>query len=366
MGKYKLKPLSPVWVLIVSFAVLIVLTPNTSAKAEETSQYCLTCHGNPNASMTLPDGETLSIFISSEMLDRSVHAGVGIECSACHADIQTYPHPEINFQNRRELSRTYYLTCQKCHSVNYEKTLDSMHTQVALEGNLDAPICTDCHGSHDVQKPDQPRSLISETCGRCHSQIYAEYRESVHGGALIEDNNPDVPVCTDCHGVHNIQDPRTAEFRVAEPDLCATCHADAALMSKYSLPANVYDLYELSWHGVDVSVFKSRWPTIWHNSAICSDCHGIHNIRESEDPMSLVSSQNLLSTCQKCHPDVGPNWVGAWTGHHEVSLTRTPFVYYTQVFYNSFTRFVLWLSIAYVALQILRSSVDRVRRSLSR
>jgi hypothetical protein len=137
-------------------------------------------------------------------------------------------------------------------------------------------------------------------------------------------------------------------------------------MGKYDLPSNVYSLYTLSWHGVDVSVYKARWPTIWHDSAICSDCHGIHNIRKTEDPASTVSSQNLLSTCQKCHPGVGPNWTDAWTGHHEVSLERTPFVFYTQAFYSSFAPFILWVSILYVVLQILRTTVDRVRRSLSR
>jgi hypothetical protein len=117
---------------------------------------------------------------------------------------------------------------------------------------------------------------------------------------------------------------------------------------------------------VDVSVYKARWPTIWHNSAVCSDCHGVHNIRKASDPASSVSSQNLLGTCQKCHPTAGPNWVGAWTGHNEISLSRTPFLFYTQAFYSSFTPFVLWSSILYVVLQIIRSVVDRVRGSLSK
>jgi len=335
-------------------------------RAQETSQYCLTCHGNPDASMTLPSGERISIFISPEMLQKSVHAQTGIECEACHTDIRTYPHPKIEASTKRDLSRTLYQSCRKCHSENYDKTLDSMHAQSALAGNPDAPVCTDCHGAHQVEKPDQPRTRVSETCGHCHTNIFMEYKKSVHGGALIEENNPDVPVCTDCHGVHNIQDPRTEQFRIAEPDLCAGCHADADLMAKYNLTPDVYALYQISWHGVDVQVFKSRWPTIWHDSAVCSDCHGVHNIRKTGDPASLVNSENLLGTCQKCHPSAGKNWVGAWTGHHEVSLNRTPFLFYTQAFYTNFTPLVLWLSILYVALQFIHSMVDRVRRSLNK
>jgi hypothetical protein len=58
--------------------------------------------------------------------------------------------------------------------------------------------------------------------------------------------------------------------------------------------------------------------------------------------------------------------VGAWTGHNEVSLERTPFVFYTQAFYTSFSPFVLWLSIIYVVLQIIRSTANRIRRSISK
>jgi predicted CXXCH cytochrome family protein len=366
MAKHKARYLLPLLFATALLALATSLKVTIPARAEETSQYCLSCHGKPETSMTLPGGETLSLYISPEMVQNSVHTQAGIECGACHTNIKTYPHPENKYETKRELSRAYYLACRSCHSVNYEKTLDSMHAKAAEQGNLNAPICTDCHGAHNVQKPDEPRARISTTCGQCHTQIYAQYKDSVHGGALIQENNPDVPVCTDCHGVHNIHDPRTEQFRIEEPDLCASCHANAKLMSKYNLPANVYDLYKLSWHGVDVSVYKARWPTIWHDSAVCSDCHGVHNIRKASDPASSVSSQNLLGTCQKCHPTAGPNWVGAWTGHNEISLSRTPFLFYTQAFYTSFTPFVLWSSIIYVVLQIIRSVVDRVRGSLSK
>lgn len=350
--------------LLLAVAFLIPHPALADDPGQETEEYCLSCHSNPDLRVTLPSGEVLSLFISPEMLAESIHSPLGIECEACHTNITTYPHPEIDYQSKRDLSRSYYLACQKCHSSNYEKTQDSIHNQVALSGNADAPICTDCHGAHDVKPPDQPRSKISTTCGQCHTQIYIEYSQSIHGSALIQEDNPDVPVCTDCHGVHNIQDPRTAQFRVESPELCAGCHANQELMSKYGLSADVYNLYELSWHGIDVSVYRANWPTIYHGSAVCTDCHGIHNIRSTDDPQSSVNPTNLLATCQKCHPDAGPNWTGAWTGHNQISLERTPFVYYTHLFYSSLTPVVLWASIIYVVLQIIRNLVDRVRSSL--
>ncbi len=350
------------FVLLLSF--MLVLPAGAQPPTQETEKYCLTCHGDSNLSMTLPSGEVLSLYISQEKLDHSVHSSKGIECEACHNDITTYPHPALKYQSKRELSRAFYQTCEKCHSSNYEKTQDSMHAKAAEAGNLDAPICTDCHGAHDVRPPNEPRSLISETCRQCHTEIVDTYRQSVHGAALMSDENPDVPVCTDCHGVHNIQDPRTAQFRIAQPELCAGCHSNKQLMDKYGLSSDVYSIYKRSWHGVDVSVYKAKWPTIWHDSAVCSDCHGVHDIRSTNDPQSSVNPKNLLTTCQKCHPTAGPNWTDAWTGHNEISLERTPFLFYVEKFYTSFTPFVLWTCIIYVVLQIIRATVDRVRRSL--
>ena len=356
------------WIAAGAFVLLLSLLLVSPAAAkpptQETEKYCLSCHGDSNLSMTLPSGEVLSLYVSQDALDHSVHSSKGIECEACHNDITTYPHPVLKYQSKRELSRAFYQTCEKCHSVNYAKAQDSMHAQAAEAGNLDAPICTDCHGAHDVRPPAEPRSSISETCGQCHTQIVDTYRQSVHGAALMADENPDVPVCTDCHGVHNIQDPRTAQFRVAEPELCAGCHANKELMSKYGLSSDVYSIYKRSWHGVDVSVYKAKWPTIWHDSAVCSDCHGIHDIRSTDDPLSKVNPKNLLTTCQQCHPSAGPNWTDAWTGHNEISLERTPALFYVEKFYTSFTPFVLWACIIYVVLQIIRATVDRVRRNM--
>jgi predicted CXXCH cytochrome family protein len=344
-----------------------VQAPQPDARLPEpqaNSQACLDCHGDPALAVTLPSGETLPLFISPEALAQSVHERLGIGCDSCHPDITGYPHPAVEFATRRELTRSLYLTCRTCHSANYERTLDSMHAQAAAAGQSQAPVCTDCHGAHDVRPPDEPRSLISETCGQCHTAIFAQYRNSVHGEALIRGGNPEVPVCTDCHGVHNIPDPRTAQFRIQSPELCAGCHADPALMGKYGLSAEVYQLYTVSWHGVDVVVYKSHWPGIWHESAVCTDCHGVHDIRAAQDPASRVNPDNLLGTCRQCHPIAGPNWTGAWIGHDPVSRERTPFVFYTQAFYRSFTPAVLIPAAVYLTLQVIRALVARIRRSL--
>lgn len=348
--------------------VLLSLVLATPASAQDgtppTNEYCLSCHNNSDLSLTLPSGEQVSLYVPQDSLTHSVHAPIDITCQQCHTDIQTFPHPPIQAQNARELTQEMYQACQGCHDDKYTLTQDSYHAQAAASGNPEAPVCTDCHGAHEIKPPSTPRALISQTCGQCHTDIYNTYKNSIHGKALIEEGNPDVPVCTDCHGVHNIQDPRTQEFRVREPELCAKCHADPELMGKYGISADVYSIYSTSWHGVEVSVFETKWPALQRHSAICTDCHGTHDILPTENPSSRVNAMNLLATCQQCHPGAGPDWTGAWTGHHEVSLERTPFVFYTQAFYNYLTPFVLWASALYVLLQFIRATVARVRRTL--
>jgi predicted CXXCH cytochrome family protein len=368
MSKHTLLIKLPGILLLVGLMLLLMLLVNTPTRASEseqqTEEYCLSCHSNLDLKMTLPSGEEVSLYVNPDDLKTSVHSPKGIECEACHTNITTYPHPATTYQTKRELTRQYYMACQKCHPDNYSKTLDSMHAQAAEGGNLNAPVCTDCHGSHYIKPPDQPRTLIPATCGNCHTQEFSVYQNSVHGNALEQESNPDVPVCTTCHGVHNIQNPLTQQFRIEEPDLCASCHANQEMMAKYGLSADVYSLYNLSWHGVDVSVYEARWPNVQHYSAICSDCHGTHDILKPDDPNSSVNPKNLLATCQKCHPGVSANWTGAWTGHYKVSLERTPFLYYLDLFYSFFTPAILVICAVYVALQFIRFMVDRGRRSL--
>jgi predicted CXXCH cytochrome family protein len=348
--------------LLIGFYIFSLDHVAAAPSNQGTEEYCLSCHDNPDLQMTLSGGESVSLYVSPDQLSTAIHSPLGIECQACHTEISTYPHPEISYQTRREFSQSYALTCQKCHSSIFEKAQDSVHAKVAAE-NPDAPICTDCHGAHYTQSPDEPREHVSSTCAGCHAEIFQDYKISIHGAALLGEDNPDVPVCTDCHGVHDIQDPRTEQFRIDSPEMCAGCHANEELMSKYGSPADVYNLYSLSWHGVDVNVYKSRWPTIWHDSAVCTDCHGIHDILDSSNPDSSVNPDNLLKTCQKCHPGVNENWTDAWTGHHEISFERTPWLFYVKSFYSSFTPVILWSSAIYVLLQIVRAMVNRIQRS---
>lgn len=180
----------------------------------------------------------------------------------------------MTVEDARGLSLAMDDLCQECHTEIAVLEHDGVHEAARERGELAAASCADCHGSHNIQSPNEPRERVSTTCGNCHSTINEVYAESVHGAALLGEHNPDVPVCIDCHGVHNMQSPRTAEFRVTSPDMCADCHADEALMAKYDISTNVFDTYVADFHGTTVALFEKQTPWQETNKAVCYDCRG--------------------------------------------------------------------------------------------
>jgi predicted CXXCH cytochrome family protein len=181
----------------------------------------------------------------------------------------------------------------------------------------------------------------------------------VHGKALIEDNNFDVPVCTDCHPSHTIEDPRTAAFRSQSVDLCSNCHANEKLMSKYNISTNVVQTYLQDFHGATVAVMSKQSKDIWVKTAVCTDCHGVHDIKMVTDAESRVIKANLVSTCAKCHPDASTNFPGAWLSHYEPTLSKAPLVFLVQWFYRIMIPFIIIGLSIHIVIDLWRALTNR-------
>src|SRR3972149_1298656 len=173
-----------------------------------------------------------------------------------------------------------------------------------------------CPGAHPVTSLEGARPEIARPCSPCHSKIYASYAQSVHGAALAEDN-PDVPTCIDCHGVHDIASATTASFRRGSVLLCAKCHAEKKLMDKYDISSDVLKTYLDDFHGKTVGFYQDQSSEVWPDVAVCSDCHGVHDIKPADDPGSSVVKANLVKTCRRCHEDATTNFPSAWLSHSE-------------------------------------------------
>jgi hypothetical protein len=353
-------------VALISLVQPAVAAPSSSdpAMSPQTSA-CLTCHSKVDFNRPLPSGEILSLTIDSGHFDASVHSTV--DCTDCHTTISSFPHPKFSAQNLQDVSAQFTTSCQACHADQYDKTIDSVHQAAHDAGNPNTPLCTDCHNPHtQTQLTDEngafltsARTQVPQTCARCHSGIYDQYQTSIHGSALLGEGNADVPTCINCHGVHNIQDPTTNNFRLNSPELCSNCHTDPEIMDKYGISTNVLSSYVSDFHGTTI-MFDQQTPDQAADKPVCYDCHGVHNIQSVDNPeYGLAMKQNLLTTCQKCHPSASANFPDAWMNHYIPSPEHNPIVYYVQLFYKFFIPGVLGPMVIYVLSDIVRRLIER-------
>jgi len=322
--------------------------PDPLAQQPDNSQ-CLACHSNPDQVYTFPNGDTISLGYDPQVYGHSVH--MNLSCQVCHTNISGYPHPENPAQSAREYTLQYAISCNRCHPGQATEIMDSAHARLAQEGNPNTPICADCHNPHtqppiakDANGDPAPseHAIIANTCAQCHSVIVETYKASVHGQGVFEENNPDVPACHDCHGIHNIDSTRTVQFRLNSPQLCATCHTDESVMSKYGLSTDVLDTYVADFHGTTVTLFEKTGDMQETNKPVCYDCHGVHNIMAVDDPQKgLQVKENMLVACQRCHPDASENFSASWMSHYIPDPQRTPLVFFVDLFYKLFVPGVL-------------------------
>lgn len=357
--------------LLFTFSLLLIVGVDQTAFADGdirppeqgfSNESCYACHASQGLQVELDSGELLYLTIEREIYNNSVHGELGYACVQCHTNITGFPHPERPGDTRRTLSLELYTSCEKCHADKYESTIDSVHDQALAAGNLEAAVCTDCHGAHDISPPDQPRSKIPQTCEKCHSQIYDAYEGSVHGEAMIGGGNPDVPSCIDCHGVHNVEGPSTGPFHLFSPSICAECHDDPELMGEYDLSTDVFDTYISDFHGTTVLLFEEITPDQETNKPVCVDCHGVHDILATDDPESRVIKENLLATCQRCHPDATSNYPSSWLSHYKPTSESAPLVFGVNTFYAVVIPTIIGGMILYIGLDGGRKILNKRKR----
>ena len=343
-------------VVFAAAALLVATAAGAAIPAEQDD--CLGCHTDPKETFTLASGEKLPLSVDQAAFARSVH-GENLRCTDCHAD-KTSDHAtgEIKFKTRREVTRAYYEQCKGCHFANYTKTLDGVHYAVMAKGNPKAALCVDCHGAHDISRPAQPRTRISGMCSRCHQTEADVYAKSVHGRASAA--NPDVPVCTDCHKAHDTTDPRDGALAMRTPEICGRCHSDEKLMKKYNLSTEVVATYLADFHGMSATFQKGQRPVDGKRlAAVCTDCHGVHDIQRPNDPKSTVMSANLQKTCARCHSGASETFPRAWLSHYPPSMEKAPLVWLVQVFYRLMIPFMVGGLVLQIALHLWRVVVNR-------
>jgi predicted CXXCH cytochrome family protein len=304
----------------------------------------------------------VSLKVDAAALEGSVHAKLA--CFDCHFGFSSTQHPKRNFNSPRDFSIAQSEACRRCHFDKYTKTLESIHYSILSQGNLNAPVCTDCHGSHSVSQARADKLKSSKRCGRCHTDIFTTYTKSVHGHALVEESNFDVPICTDCHTAHTIIGAHSQDYTDKVPEICGKCHGDTELMNKYGLYPGVVTSYLQDFHGITLKLYQAQKDG---NSAAvsrkaiatCVDCHGIHDITKTTGPTSNLVRSRLMKRCQKCHPGAEEEFPDAWLSHYEPSLSNAPLVFLINLTYKIFIPFMLVGLILQILLHIWRYAVNR-------
>jgi hypothetical protein len=333
---------------LVTFAGTLLLSGVTVGA----TQNCLLCHGKPEFSKTEPSGRKINLFVDTTLLHKSIHAKR--QCVDCHVDVTQLPHQPAAQVN-----------CRRCHYAGnpvgapqgelYDQYEHSVHGMAVVKGNTKAPVCQDCHGTHDILSPDSTGSSMYKTnrpatCGKCHIEIYATYRESVHGQALAS-GKLDAPDCASCHGEHNIKGPSDPESQVSAERIshtCGTCHGPMGVVAKYGIKTDRTTTFEESFHGI---AHKMQNRT----AANCASCHGFHDIRPPSDPKSSVNPANIVKTCGKpqCHPEATTQFASGKI-HVDPTNKESGLVYYITKFFGVLTISTLAGLFVFIILDLFR------------
>jgi Doubled CXXCH motif (Paired_CXXCH_1) len=264
---------------------------------------CVRCHLQLDGALLEP----------ARLFDHDVHFKRGLSCNACHGGDPTVgvdsggPGDAMNRAKGyigRPPRKKIAALCASCHSTldfmrrynpqarvdQYAEYLTSVHGKKYTAGDPNVATCTDCHGIHGIIEAANPVSPVyatnvASTCARCHAdpkrmQAYRIptnqfelYSRSVHGEALMKNNDLGAPTCNDCHGNHGAAPPGVDSVA----NVCGQCHTVQ------------WDLFNKSPH-------KKAFAD--GNLPACATCHENHDIHRTSDTMLGVEDP---ATCLTCH-----------------------------------------------------------------
>lgn len=175
-------------------------------------------------------------------------------------------------------------------------------TETARPSGSSAPAST-----RPPASPVASGKADTNTCYSCHTQVDGKqhtiadtWKGSIHAANGIG--------CADCHGgdptsdkVTTAMDPNKGFKGVPDRQqtvgVCGTCHSDVERMRQYQIPTDQFAKYKTSVHGQKLLANNDT------KVAICTDCHGTHDVKKASDPTSKVYPLNVPELCASCHAD---------------------------------------------------------------
>lgn len=277
---------------------------------------CASCHSSHHI---LPHTDNRSTIARNNIANTCANCHVGIE--QVHRKIikgqlwekEAHKLPAcIDCHQPHKIRKVFYdqgfadQECLSCHAnklikssiskkslfVDYSQHQNSVHGKIA---------CSQCHTGVNPSKLRPCENLTNSAvdCSSCHAQVGMDYQKSIHG-KLFAKNDPNAPVCKECHGTHGIlgkKNPLSPIFAPNIPKLCGSCHREGqkAARRNNSSESNIISQYSESIHGK--GLLKSGLTV----TATCTSCHTAHRELPHTDPESSVNHKNVAATCGSCH-----------------------------------------------------------------
>lgn len=263
---------------------------------------CLTCHENPNIKST-KDGRSLKV--NYDQIKQSKH--LKIACSQCHSGVNPSKHRPCE-------SLTQKVDCASCHTQVGDEYKKSTHGQLFAKNDINAPFCSECHGTHNVLGVKDPNSPIFATnipnlCGRCHRDgekaaarykgeehnIIKNYNESIHGKGLLKSGLTVTATCTDCHTAHRELPHSNPESTINAKNVSTTCGA---------CHFGIQEKFAKSIHSSEISKTDKKLP-------VCNDCHSAHTIKRTDQQGFRLE---IMNTCGRCHEEIAQTYFDTYHG----------------------------------------------------
>jgi hypothetical protein len=270
-------------------------TPIVHLRSPGGGNSCLDCHA------TLEEEKHIKVVADWE---RSIHAERQVTCVDCHGG-----DPSVSTQDEAKSPDAGYVgvpnktsipaLCASCHADvtqmrqydlptdQYAKYRESIHGLRLAEGDPNVATCADCHSGHMVLKANDPASTVYPAnvpvmCASCHAdkelmapyEIFTNqfdlYQQSVHGHALLDDQNFRAPNCATCHGTHGAAPPGFEEVA----NVCGSCHSATQ------------DYYLTSAHASGSE-----------NAPKCITCHGRYDVSKPSEELFLGADPRHCGSC---------------------------------------------------------------------
>lgn len=206
--------------------------------------------------------------------------------------------------------------CLSCHGDNsltedvngkpVSLFVDGVKLKHSIHGSMFH--CVDCHTDVKSLAHETPPKRIA--CAQCHADAQTAYAHSLHAQAGAAGKSP-AATCQDCHGdAHQIVAADASDSPVNHsniPVTCGRCHGQKFLMESNGQSNQPFLSYQSSVHGRAVQGGSQK-------AAVCTDCHGAHEVLSATNQKSPINKFNVPATCGKCHSDIEHTFMGSIHG----------------------------------------------------